>query len=124
MVRQRIANPLYVGSNPILTSPVIPGGSRPSIPGECDCVCTSVCTPTRRRAGSRTVGHPRACSVCVTALIMFGLARGRSSPHALEFDVVTHNPEDAYRKAAEAVDMVLADDLRRGGAAARVAGRR
>jgi len=64
--------------------------------------------------------------VCVTALIMFGLARGRSSPHALEFDVVTQgdNPEDAYRKAAEAVDMVLADDLRRGGAAARVAGRR
>jgi hypothetical protein len=46
VVRQRIANPLHVGSNPILTSPVIPGGSRPSIPGECDSVCTSVCTPT------------------------------------------------------------------------------
>jgi hypothetical protein len=36
--------------------------------------------------------------------------------HALEFDVVTQgdNAEDAYRMAADAVEIVLVDDLRRG----------
>jgi hypothetical protein len=48
VVRQRIANPLHVGSNPIRTSPTNsspPHASRALVePGEGAAVCTSVCT--------------------------------------------------------------------------------
>ena len=68
------------------------------------------------QGGQRKVREPNGVYNAWVVLSPAEDVAGAWLAHALEFDVVTqgHSAEDAYRMAADAVRMVLTEDLREG----------